>query len=183
MMLNRILLIGEAPNRRGQRGNLDVVLACRSAGIEPVAGTMRRLDEEFPLLYDFAMATRHVNLLHEWPGKAGRGSAFPLDDARQAADRLMDGLHRGLLRQGNRDVERVDFQAILVAGRRAAGAMGLVADLFERVGDFDPSLPPTYVVPHPSKVNGFWNKRENRNRTRAFLEWIVKDLNAVGEYR
>ena len=175
--LSRILLVGEAPNRRGANRGLDVALACRAAGFKRGAGVLHLLDEDFPRLYDFCMATQHVNLLREWPGPSGgKGSAFPAEEAREAADRMAAALRGGRVPWEPTGLP-TDYRAVLLAGTRVRQAFHLGGNLFER-DDGDPALPPVYVVPHPSGVNPFWNSRENRNRARAFLEGIVREVDA-----
>ncbi len=102
----------------------------------------------------------HVNLLAAYPGREGRGAAFPIDEAREAAVALSDRLVTHPWGK--------QFGAVFLAGKRVARAWGLATAqyLVEQ-----PGFPvPTYVVPHPSGINRWWNEPENRAACRALLE-------------
>lgn len=91
---------------------------------------------------------RLVNLLPAWPGKSGKGDAFPLREARDRARRLRT---RG---------------TVLLAGRVVAAAFGLAdAEYFEPRGRF-------HVIPHPSGVSHWWNDPANVRRARRFLRAV-----------
>ena len=64
-----------------------------------------------------------------------------------------------------------DSEVVLYAGRRVAAAFDIHPhheglDYFEGVAYLDK---PTYMVPHPSGVNRWWNERTNRERACDFL--------------
>ena len=147
----RYLLIGEAPSKNHGKRNLDVCLVCRALNIPPVAGTLGRLRTQHKKLFNFVMTTKHINLLDEWPGSSGRGSAFPIEKARETA-------HIYALQFGQ-------YDAVFLAGKRVARVFDLHdAEYFERT-DLG-----VYVVPHPSGINRWWNDPCNREMTREFLE-------------
>jgi uracil-DNA glycosylase len=115
---------------------------------------------------DLRERVRMVNLLDEFPGDAGRhrgkGDAFPLDRAREAARRKpLVGM-------------------TILAGRNVATAYGIRNALYFRwitVGwskDTAPVL--VVVIPHPSGVNRWWNRRKNRLQARSFLRSHILDL-------
>lgn len=124
---------------------------------------MSWLEGNHPRLFDFVMDARHANLLNEWPGHARRGSAFPMDEGRAAAERFEEVL------------DIVKPELVLLTGRRVAAAFGLHMhhrgqDYFEACTVHERRAT---VVPHPSGVNRWWNELINRERARDFLEELA----------
>jgi len=137
MMGPMATIVGQAPGRRGGpplRGPCGARLA-RLAGLSGV-------DE---------LARRHelANLLPRFPGKRGKGDAFPPAEARRAAHGV---------RPKHRDV--------LLLGRHVARAFGVDRPFFEW---WDLGRWRVAVVPHPSGVSRWWNDSANRARAAAFL--------------
>lgn len=133
----RPLLVGEAP--------------CRKGG-EPFTGRAGKVLEDlagFPPRREFDC----VNLLQQWPGQDGQGSAFPAHDAQVAAAAMLAVLPQG--------------RVVVLAGKRVAGAFGIRAPEFlhwylvrgKVVG----------VMPHPSGINRWLNDPANRSAAGAFL--------------
>lgn len=98
-----------------------------------------------------------VNVLDEWPGPQGKGSAFPVHLAREAAKKLWESV----------PLER----PFLILSIRAAGAFGIrrsqmvpLAEWFEFKGR------QVAVIPHPSGIVTWWNDLENRAKARRFME-------------
>lgn len=88
------------------------------------------------------------NVLEAYPGPSGKGSGFPLAQARQnASTRLLEGV-------------------ALLCGKRVAAAFGVqpVYFLEQRIGTAR-----VYVIPHPSGVNRWYNVPANRRRAARFL--------------
>jgi uracil-DNA glycosylase len=132
-------IVGEAPSMRTSR---------------PFAGRSgERLAELSGLASLEALRDRFrlVNLLGHWPGPdaSGKGSAFPMQEARSAAATLR-------LPSGS-----------LLCGRRVAAAFGLAAAPYFAWCDVDGRR--VAVIPHPSGVSRWWNDPENVARARAFL--------------
>lgn len=100
---------------------------------------------------ELASRARLVNLLPAFPGKNGKGDAFPVGTARLVAERMR---LRGL---------------VLLAGRNVGEAFGLAADYFEwrRRG-----ATRYVVIPHPSGVSRWWNDPRNVIRASAFLRGV-----------
>lgn len=133
----RPLLVGEAPCQKGGlpfTGRAGTVL-------EDLAGFNPR------------SAFDCVNLLPAWPGHAGKGSAFPMHDARVAATAMLSVLPTG--------------KVVIVAGKRAARAFGVKAPAFLSWQFVDGKL--LGIIPHPSGVNRWLNDPVNREATGAFL--------------
>lgn len=108
-----------------------------------LAGT-KRLRETFVLR----------NVLPAFPGKAGKGDAFPAAFARTNAARMR--LPRGL--------------PVLLMGRGPARALGVAAPYL--VGTVLRGRR-AVVVPHPSGVNRWWNDPANAARATAVLRSIA----------
>ena len=130
-----LLVVGEAPSR---------------LSLEPLGGRCGSLLEDLLGPGAWAAADR-VNLLGEWPGREGRGSAFPLALARASASALAERFGR--------------YRVVLLLGARVARAASLCPRELEWcmvrgacVGR----------LPHPSGVNRWWNSEENRAAARAF---------------
>lgn len=92
-----------------------------------------------------------VNLLGKFPGKQGKGDAFPAGPAREAATRM--------------DLSGRPF--VLLAGRKVAAAFGVgrmpYLEWFRLRGGM------AAVLPHPSGINRWWNDADNVARAREFL--------------
>jgi hypothetical protein len=95
-----------------------------------------------------------VNVLDRWPGKAGgKGDAFPMGDALEAVD------HRLAPLCWNRRV--------VLLGRRVERAFRFnECPWFEWHRGRNDGL--FVTVPHPSHVNHWWNKAENRREAARF---------------
>lgn len=125
-----ILLVGEAPGAKG---------AQPSDGWHTRIGFIR---------------SKRVNLLTEWPGVQGKGSAFPATEARPMANLLIQ--------------TSPQYMRFVIMGR-AAWAFSLPKGLeyFEWT-----ELSGRYVCicPHPSGINRWWNEESNRNKAVKFFE-------------
>lgn len=187
MISRTYVIVGEAPAKDLAKKNLDVALACKAVRKRPVAGTLVWMDEHEPRLLEFALQTLHVNLIGRWPGAGpgGRGSLFPMAEAREAADRfaLAASIPSSLSVEGKAfchfggHVFEVP-KLVLLCGKRVASAFQMPASVqyfvtdpaCDRVGGL-----PTVVVPHPSGMNLWWNDDENRVLAAGFLRdlgWI-----------
>jgi hypothetical protein len=136
--LGKITLVGQAPSRE-------------TDGLGAFRGRCgRRLADLAGLTLDgLHEAADAVNLLGRWPGRAGRGDAFPMAEARAAAAAMS-----------------LEGRAILV-GRAVAcafGLRGLEPLRWVRSGALEVAM-----VPHPSGLNAWWNSPENRSAAAAFL--------------
>jgi hypothetical protein len=134
-------MIGEAPGRGG-----DPSRACTGRFMDALvnaAGITR---------WRYLRAFERTNLLPSWPGKAGKGDAFPMAEAKRlAAETPTAG------------------RTILLCGRRVATAFGVSAPFLacERRGGAT-----FWVLPHPSGLNRWWNDPENKRRAGD----LVRDL-------
>lgn len=127
-------VIGEAPGPKG--------------GV-PLEGARRRIGCLIGLSSD-EMAERFEwrNLLDEWPGYGpSGGSEFPIEAARQAAEREREAAVRG--------------QRYILLGRRVGRAFGTTAEWFRWQNNL-------LVAPHPSGLSRWWNDAANVERARQF---------------
>lgn len=103
--------------------------------------------ECLPVLFDL------VNLLDRWPGKAGKGDAFPMAEAKARAARLLPTF---LARPW-----------ILIVGKATARAFRLRNPKYLEWVSFSGTS--VAVVPHPSGVNRWWNDPANVARAEVFM--------------
>ena len=99
--------------------------------------------------------TERVNVLRQWPGKNGKGDAFPLREARESAYNLAQSFegHRVLL-LGNNVARSFDLRMDYLTWRKVKGFV-------------------VAVVPHPSGINRWWNLPKNRRKARRFLRTVL----------
>jgi hypothetical protein len=133
-------IVGEAPSMRTSRpfaGASGIRLA-QLAGVS--------LDE-------LRARYRLVNVLRHWPGPnpCGKGSAFPLSDARPRAGAIR-------LPPGS-----------LLCGRRVARAFGRAGLAFFEWDDCGVA-----VIPHPSGISRWWNEPSHVDEARRFLEGALR---------
>lgn len=138
----KVVVVGEAPSRVMREGDPPLLLARHELASLCGVGL-----EEFLKVFELR------NVLGFWPGRNayGKGDAFPLREARAAAQKMR-------FEQG---------QEVVLLGRRVAQAFHLPQDLeyFASSGRFT-------LAPHPSKVSRWWNVMSNRIRARQFWRMI-----------
>lgn len=103
-----------------------------------------------------------VNLLDRWPGKSasGKGDGFPLGEARAAAGRVK--------------AERVapfSGRCVVLCGANVARAWSAPKGFLYWRGSLEVSGYRLVVIPHPSGMNRWWNKTDNRQ---AFLAFVLR---------
>jgi uracil-DNA glycosylase len=110
---------------------------------------------------DFRDLFELTNLLDRFPGKAGKGDDFPIEEARIAALRmLVPG--------------RLGGRPCVLLGMNVERAFGLSADLPVLV--WRPRLAFRIATcPHPSGINLFWNDPSNVRRARRFWRRLAID--------
>lgn len=134
-----LLLVGEAPNASGEGRRPNTTFT--GGRIAKMGG------HDLP----------RTNLLREWPGPQGRGSAFPMSLARPAAKRLW-----------RRKPKRVAF---VFVGKRVSQAFGWKGEFFEW-GDLDGRQ--VVSMPHPSGINQWWNDPANHEAASAFIAALAE---------
>jgi len=99
-----------------------------------------------------------VNLIGRFPGKDRwrKGDRFPIGRAKRAAARL----------------ELSGFKRVVLVGRYVAKAFDQKDRPFLRWFPLDDAK--AVIIPHPSGVNHWWGKSQNRRRARRVLRAISK---------
>ena len=150
--MNRIVLVGQAPGKRPG---------------EPLAGAAgRRLAAlagmDLPAFLD---KFDRVNLLDEFPGKAGKGDRFDAKAALERADQLRE--------------ELAGRKAVLL-GRLVARAFRLPDDTYDwfQVVEAPPGVE-LAVMPHPSGVSHWWNDEANVRRASDFMKRVKLGLLSI----
>ena len=144
---SRLVLIGQAP---GSKGNG-----------KPLEGRIGKLLAELTGLTveDYLRLTERYNLLSRWPGKNGKGDAWPADEAAEKAENMTTEL------TGRR---------VLLLGRNVARAFGL-GDLplmtWQEWNEGKVAL-----IPHPSGIVRWWNDKKNKKEAGDFFRDAVEDL-------
>lgn len=145
----RPLLIGQAPGPATDPGH---PLSGRTGA--RLAGLFRFDEDEFLAAFD------RVNLIGRFPGKAGKGDAFPLQIARRRAlalSRRFEGRTVVLLGGSVSAAFRVTAVPILRWRRGALGAARLA------------------VAPHPSGISRWWNDPENVRAAARFFRRLARE--------
>lgn len=151
-----LLIVGEAPSRTGSKPGSSPLSGRAGARLAELMGvSAAEYEDRF----------ERVNLLGEWPGSAGKGSAFPVLPAMVRAFELREG----------------PWTHYLLLGRRVAAAFGLRADC-PYLHWYDLSGSPAdlvtskrvAVLPHPSGIVTWWNSAPNRAAARAFMRRLER---------
>lgn len=149
----KIALVGQAPN---ENGDPELPLTGRAG---------RKLAELMGVSWrTYLMRTIRTNLIVEFPGKKGKGDAFPLDAAREAA--------RAWRVPG-------DAACVVLVGLKVAAAFGhgKVPPCRMFLAEFPCERPrhqhrlvPCVTVPHTSGINTWYNDPKNVAAAREALE-------------
>ncbi len=140
---HKVVLVGESPPR--------IVGAPLFSG-----PSGRRLIEASGLgPLGYVAAFGRLNLLERHPGSAGKGSLFPLEEAREAVEEVAPAL---------------EGRFVVLLGGRVASAFRFGLPYFE-VGRWRGSS--CLAVPHPSGVNRWWNEPANVARFRSVMKWLA----------
>jgi hypothetical protein len=141
-----VLLVGEAPNRADAegRGNNDVLNA---------PAIVRKV----PRILDF----ERRNVLPYWPGPdpRGKGSLFPMAEARKHAERLWRRYPRKC--------------AFVIFSARAAEAFGIRRRSYDFCEWIVVRGREVVVIPHPSGIVQWWNSESNRQKVKYLMEIMI----------
>lgn len=150
----KILFIGQAPSRD-------------SDPLRPFSGRCGKFLAELLDTTQEDMLEQHdfLNVLDEWPGKGVGGDRFPILVAMAAA---------------RRKVPQLRGRTVVLLGANVARAFG--AKNFQYLQFYRLLNPENYadvlsqkmcVVPHPSGINRWYNRRENRDIVSKFLRELA----------
>lgn len=148
--MRRPLIVGQAPGP-----NTDPA--------RPLSGRCgRRLAELCGLgPDDFALLFERVNVISDFPGKAGKGDLFPLREAQEIAG--------GMMMNGD-----LSDRPVVLLGDHVARAFFLPRALKPFV--WIPGLAFRIAIcPHPSGVNRWWNEEANVRRARRFWRRLARE--------
>lgn len=149
LMHATLLLIGQAP---GKDGGNDNPLTGRSG---------QRLAAMMGIkVVTFKGQVDRINVFTRYPGTSGKGDAFPLEEARSRTPALASSMH------GRR---------VILLGNNVARAFGYDPRQCLLRWTIDTQIGcEVAMVPHPSGVNLWWNKPENRDSAKKFLRaaWL-----------
>ncbi len=141
----KLVIIGEAPNRFGDVN-------------KPLEGSLgRRLADLFGCTMDeYLRRTDRHNVFGHWPGKLGKGDAFPMMEALLAVPLLF---------------KQCEGHRVLLLGQRVRDAFGYRGmpmltweSHFLNIGIINASW-----ISHPSSINRWWNDAKNRQRANHFM--------------
>lgn len=166
------LLIGEAPSKSGDRyymfplsGAVAETL-CKLAGIPPQPGGTRYGQWTWALYDHFECE----NLIERWPGRQGRGSAFPMDVARSKAVMMMP---------------RMRGRVVVVLGSRLASVFTLAtkgwhdkAVTYDGHGVVHQASCQAVAIPHPSGLNRLLNDPAEREHAGTVLREAMQRARA-----
>ena len=153
-MRSRILLIGQAPSRTSQ-------------GKQPFSGKSgKRLAELAGISQkDLRRYFKMVNVLDYWPGRGGKGDAFPT--GRQVPDRLRKMV--------------ASYAATIFVGRGVAARFKFNAPQYLTWYACSPRKSRTAaILPHPSGINRWYNDPQNLKDAQMFLRGIIWLVDAEG---
>jgi uracil-DNA glycosylase len=145
------IIIGQAP-ARGNDGKLP--FAGRSGSRLATLAGVGSSGDDIPNYFTL------INLLDHYPGKEGKGDAFDMALATQAARKLTV------------ELKAMRRTRILMMGKKVRRAMG-VQGQWEYLEWFDFGPHRATVFPHPSGVNRWWNDRHNVDRAELFLHRLL----------
>ena len=139
---NRLLLIGQAPSKSGDLG-------------DPLGGKIgRRMASLAGVSFEqFLGCSDRINMFDEWMGKKGKGDLWDGKLAKERAVELLPLLQ-----------DRVVF----FVGRNVADAFGQkIPWLKWQESEVASKIA---VIPHPSGIVLWWNKKENRTAAKVFMK-------------
>lgn len=148
----KTLIIGEAPSKWMAERGITTPLPLARRELAALAGIVPARFEE---LFECA------NVLDEWPGKEGKGDRFPLEEARAAISHKM--------------LSWCKHDRMILLGKRVAKAFMVEPILFQWQQHMFVQV---CVAPHPSGVNAWWNKAENRRAAAIFWGSLVQGVPA-----
>lgn len=163
----KTLVVGEAPSRWMEENRVTIPLPLARRELAALAGL---IPPKFDELFEF------INVFDKWPGKQGKGDAFPLTEARVAAAKLLPTFAG---------------RKVILLGTRVAKAFYLDARTLLQFGYWEWTVPDgsrsevceIAICPHPSGVNTWWNKPENRVAARIFWGSVAQERTLGNEDR
>lgn len=146
----KAILVGQAPS-------------VKTDGQPPFAGRSGRFLARLLDVQDVTDVFEPINLLDAWPGPArGKGDAFPIAAAKAKAEKLVPGF-------------MLNHELVILAGRSVSRAFGY--HLKPYLEPFDAGGFEIVIIPHPSGVVQWWNRKSNRRKAKRALIQAILRLN------
>jgi len=139
----RTAIIGQAPGREFE--NLPALQGKTLRRLMGLAGSKTE--------FEFRDYFEALNVLPHWPGKSGKGDAFPIEEAKKAAVRLEKYL------VDRRVIFLGDLVAIVFGWSRTPKLQWRQCAAYEFA-----------VLPHPSGINRWYNNPRNVSQASRFLQ-------------
>jgi uracil-DNA glycosylase len=153
-MNEKFLFVGQAPSRETD-GKPPFTGKCGVFLAELLGTTQIEMLEK----YEFR------NVLDRWPGKGIKGDKFPVQEASIAAKKML---------------EEIKGRAVCLLGANVARAFGIkhfrYLEKYEIRNPENASevwLPLVVIVPHPSRINRYWNAPENTLIVEKFFQGLL----------
>jgi hypothetical protein len=107
-------------------------------------------------LEEYLRTFQRANLLDFYPGKKGKGDAFPMTKATEAAKAFDPG----------------EARTVILLGRSVARAFGLGRLDFFKHAEVEGRM--WFAAPHPSGVSRWWNEPENVVQAEQFFASLAE---------
>ena len=153
MILRKPLVVGQAP---GPRSDPDHPLSGRCG--------VRLADLCGIKVPDFMERFDRFNLIEKFPGKSGKGDAFPMEQAYAGAVKLLV-------------TGETNGRMVVLLGDNVAAAFGLPRGLAPFVWITGFAMLAA-VCPHPSGINRWYNDPKNLKRAKRFWRAVAEDASA-----
>ena len=157
---DRLIILGEAP------GNYARPLVLYPY---PPNCTGHRLMKLMGMTRFEYLHTDRRNLFPAYPGKSGKGAAFPYSQAKMLARQIEPSLAG---------------YNVLFVGKRVAAAFGFGHNnpTFRKPLQWHPWVYRYAVLPHPSGINRWWNDPDNKAMGEAFLHAVADQWRASAQH-
>lgn len=158
-----ILFVGQAPGRRALKKGRAFDGPGAGSRLAAMSGLARG---------EFLSRFKTTNVFRRWPGKKGKGDAFPLARAHRGAQRIMSS-------DAWREAEKVVFVGQGVVRAFLFHAPDLALRLIDRpctMQTWAHGAKPRAYLPHPSGVNRWYNDPNNRFLAESFLRKLAKEV-------
>jgi len=163
----RLILIGQALNREAGEAMAALKPELRERYAKRISLTGEVGKRIANLVgISFFVYLRHTdrrNLIDRFPGKSGKGDAFPIEEAYRNAMYMRNDLHG---------------RSVIFIGRQVAAAFGCARFKILRWWDGSGTGLPCRrfaILPHPSRLNRWWSDSRHERAAEKFLRDAFKE--------